>query len=266
MAKKRADVLLYEKGLVTSREKGKRLIMMGKVFIDTQRVDKPGERIDEDAEIYVKGDPIKYVSRGGLKLEKAMKEFQIDLKGKLAMDIGSSTGGFTDCMLQNGTRKVYAVDVGYGQLDWKLRNDERVVVMERTNIRHVDLDDIGEEVDFISIDVSFISLELVLPVASRLLKEDGSLVILIKPQFEAGRDKVGKNGIVRDKKVHLEVIEKIVDFSQTVDLAPKNLSYSPITGAKGNIEFILYLEKNEENMISNQTIKDIVDKAHKDLK
>lgn len=266
MAEKRADVLLYEKGLITSREKGKRLIMMGKVFIDTQRVDKPGERIDEDAEIYVKGDPIKYVSRGGLKLEKAMEEFSIDLEGKLAMDIGSSTGGFTDCMLQNGATKVYAVDVGYGQLDWKLRNDDRVVVMERTNIRHVDQEDIGEEIDFISIDVSFISLELVLPVASELLKEDGSLVVLIKPQFEAGRDKVGKNGIVRDSKIHIEVIEKIVEFAQTVDLAPRNLSYSPITGAKGNIEFILYLEKNKENRLTSEIIKNIVNKAHKDLK
>lgn len=266
MAKKRADVLLFEKGLTTSREKAKLLIMEGVVFIDTQRVNKPGEQIDEDAEIYVKGDPIKYVGRGGLKLEKAIDEFQIDLEGKLAMDIGSSTGGFTDCMLQNKISKVYAVDVGYGQLDWKLRNDDRVVVMERTNIRHVDIEDIGEYLDFISIDVSFISLELVLPVASSLLKEDGSLVALIKPQFEAGREKVGKKGIVRDKKIHIEVLEEIVDFAQTVNLGPEKLSYSPITGAKGNIEFILYLKKNSKNKISLETIEDLVNSAHRDLK
>ena len=267
MGTKRADVLLFEKGLVDSREKAKRIIMEGSAFIGTQRIDKPGEKINEDAELIVKGNPIKYVSRGGLKLEKAIEEFEgIELEGKTTMDIGSSTGGFTDCMLQNGAEKVFAVDVGYGQLDWKLRNDDRVVVMERTNIRNVTREDIGIEIDFTSIDVSFISLKLVLPVAKDLSREDAGILALVKPQFEAGREKVGKNGIVRDKKVHKEVLKEIIGFAAEIGLSSKDLSYSPITGAKGNIEFILHLKNNEEYEITEEEINKIVDLAHENLK
>ena len=205
MEKKRADVLLYEKGLVDSREKAKRIIMEGIVYVGNKRIDKPGEKLDLDSDIYIKDNPIIYVSRGGLKLEKAIKVFDLNLKDKIAIDIGASTGGFTDCMLQNGVKKVYAIDVGYGQLDWKIRQDPRVVVMERTNIRNVTEDHIGEIVDFISIDVSFISLKLVLPVAKKLIdRENGLIMALIKPQFEAGREKVGKKGLVRDKKFILK--------------------------------------------------------------
>jgi len=266
MSKVRADVLLFEKGLVDSREKAKRLIMEGSVFIGTQRVDKPGEKFDEDVEIYIKGNPIKYVSRGGLKLEKAMEKFNIDLNDNITMDIGASTGGFTDCMLQNKARKVFAVDVGYGQLDWKLRNHEDVVVMERTNIRNVTREDIIDIIDFISIDVSFISLELVLPVAYDLLSDNGGVVALIKPQFEAGKEKVGKNGIIRDKKVHVEVIEKVLKFSKELGFGIEGLDYSPITGAKGNIEFITYLKKGSEKNIDIKEIENIVDLAHLNLK
>ena len=213
--KKRVDILLVEKGLVESREKAKRIIMEGSVFVGNKRIDKPGEKLDEDVELVIKDNPLTYVSRGGLKLEKAIKLFNIDLFNKVAMDIGASTGGFTDCMLQNGVSKVFAVDVGYGQLDWRLRNDPRVIVMERTNIRNVTYEDINEKIDFITIDVSFISLKLVLPVAKSLLNEDGEVVALIKPQFEAGRDKVGKKGIVREKDTHCEVISSIVEFSRS---------------------------------------------------
>lgn len=265
MAKKRADVLLFEKGLVDSREKAKRLIMEGTVFIGTQRVDKPGESIDEEAELTVKTNPLIYVGRGGLKLEKAIDVFHLDLKEKIAIDIGSSTGGFTDCMLQSGASKVYAIDVGYNQLDWKLRNDDRVVVMERTNIRKVTKDHIDDDIDFISIDVSFISLELVLPVAAELLKETGEIVALIKPQFEAGKEKVGKKGIVRSKETHLEVINKVVEFANTIGLITNSLSYSPITGATGNIEFLAYLRKDGE-CVDEKLILDLVEEAHVELK
>lgn len=264
--KKRADVVLFEKGLVDSREKGKRVIMEGVVYLGTERVDKPGQKIDEEADIIVKKNPIKYVSRGGLKLEKSIEEFNLYLENKTCMDIGSSTGGFTDCMLRNGAKKVFAVDVGYGQLDWKLRNDDRVIVMERTNIRNVSMEDIGEEIDFISIDVSFISLELVLPVAKKLLNENGEISALIKPQFEAGREKVGKKGIVRDKSVHSEVVEKIVELSKELSLGVDGLSFSPITGATGNIEFLIYLKNNSKNTMTQSEIEDMVDKAHKSLK
>lgn len=260
--KKRADVLLFEKGLVESREKAKRIIMEGSVFVGTQRIDKPGEKLEEDVEITIKENPLTYVSRGGLKLEKAIDLFNIDLNEKVAMDIGASTGGFTDCMLQNGASKVFAVDVGYGQLDWKLRNDPRVVVMERTNIRNVTYDDIGEKIDFISIDVSFISLRLVLPVTKSLLKDNGEVIALIKPQFEAGRDKVGKKGIVREKKTHYEVIESVVEFSKELGFGIKGLSFSPITGATGNIEFLVYLVNNSGETIENKKILDIVEEAH----
>lgn len=265
MGKKRADVLLFEKGLVDSREKGKRVIMEGSVYIGTRRIDKPGEYIDEDEDIIVKTNPIIYVSRGGLKLEKAIKSFDLNLTDAIAMDIGASTGGFTDCMLKNNAKKVFAVDVGYGQLDWKLRNDPRVLVMERTNIRNVTKDNIGEKIDFISIDVSFISLTLVLPVAKDLLSEEGEIVALVKPQFEAGKDKVGKKGIVKDKKTHFEVIKKIAEFSKEIGLIANSLTFSPITGTTGNIEFLIYL-KNDGNCIDDDFILRTIEDAHNTLK
>lgn len=243
--KKRLDVILVEKGFFESREKAKASIMAGIVFVDEQKIDKAGEMISETANVEVRGNVCPYVSRGGLKLAKAVKEFQIDLKDKVCMDIGASTGGFTDCMLQNGAKKVFSVDVGYGQFAWKLRQDERVVCMERTNIRYVTKEDIGEELDFASIDVSFISLTKVLPVAFSLTKDCGEVVALIKPQFEAGREQVGKKGVVRDSNVHREVIEKVISFSNSIGFGVKNLSFSPIKGPEGNIEFLVYLYKGE---------------------
>lgn len=264
--KKRADVVLYEKGLVESREKAKRVIMEGTVFIGNERVSKPGDKIDEEANIYIKDNPIKYVSRGGLKLEKAIQEFGLNLEDSVAMDIGASTGGFTDCMLKEKASKVYAVDVGYGQLDWSLRQDPRVVVMERTNIRNITGEDLEDELDFISIDVSFISLKLVLPVAKSLMKDKAELIALIKPQFEAGREKVGKNGIVREKETHIEVIKSIVDFLEDIGLGPKQLSFSPITGAKGNIEFLIHAVNNGEALVDIDSINAVVELAHNSLK
>ncbi len=263
--KKRADVILFEKGLVESREKGKRVIMEGIVFVGTERIEKPGQKLDEDAEIRIKVNPNIYVSRGGLKLEKSIELFKLDLKDKVSMDIGASTGGFTDCMLKNGASKVFAIDVGYGQLDWKLRNDKRVVVMERTNIRHVESDEIGEPIDFISIDVSFISLKLVLPVAKKLLRDNGEIIALVKPQFEAGRENVGKRGIVRDKKIHYKVIKDTINYCVENKLSPYGLTYSPITGATGNIEFLIYLKNNLDNSIDDKEIMEIIEKAHKNL-
>ncbi|WMM26910.1 TlyA family RNA methyltransferase [Tissierella sp. MB52-C2] len=263
--KKRADIILYEKGLVDSREKGKRVIMEGSVFIGNQRIDKPGEKIDEDAEITIKENPNIYVSRGGLKLEKAVELFDLALENKVCMDIGSSTGGFTDCMLRKGASKSFAVDVGYGQLDWKLRNDPRVVVMERTNIRNVTKEDINEEIDFISIDVSFISLRLVLPVAKTLLSEDGQIIALIKPQFEAGKDKVGKKGIIRDKNIHFDVIKTVAEFSNEIGLGISGLTYSPITGATGNIEYLIYLKNNINDTIEEELIAKVIEEAHNTL-
>lgn len=265
MSKKRADLLLFEKGLVESREKGKRLIMEGVVFIGTKRIDKPGDSIDENEEITIKSNPLIYVSRGGLKLEKAIEYFNLELDNVIAMDIGASTGGFTDCMLKNGAVKVYALDVGYNQLDWKLRSDSRVVVMERTNIRNITKDDIKDDIDFISIDVSFISLRLVLPVAKDLLNENGQIVALIKPQFEAGREKVGKKGIVRDKDTHIEVINKIVEFCNEIGLVPSSLTFSPVTGATGNIEFLIYLKKHGTSF-GQELIQKTIDEAHNTLK
>lgn len=264
--KKRADQLLFDKGLVDSREKGKRVIMEGSVYVGTVRIDKPGEKIEETSDIKIYKNPLIYVSRGGLKLEKAMADFNINLEDTVAMDIGSSTGGFTDCMLQSGSRKVFAVDVGYGQLDWKLRNDPRVVVMERTNIRYVTSEDIGMPIDFISIDVSFISLKLVLPVAKSFLSAKGEIVALVKPQFEAGKGKVGKNGIVRERDIHFEVINGIVDFARSIDLVPCNLGFSPITGAKGNIEFLIHLKNKGEDNISEVEINNTIDEAYTNLK
>ena len=237
--KERLDVLLVQKGLAESREKAKTMIMEGNVFVDGQREDKAGTNFDTEAEIEVRGNTLKYVSRGGLKLEKAMKEFDISLEGMVCMDIGASTGGFTDCMLQNGAVKVYSVDVGYGQFAWKLRNDPRVVCMEKTNIRYVTPEDIADVLDFASVDVSFISLTKVLVPARELLRDGGRMVCLIKPQFEAGREKVGKKGVVRDPKVHEEVIHKVIDFALENGFSVHNLSYSPIKGPEGNIEYLV---------------------------
>ena len=242
--KERLDVILVKQGFASSREKAKALLMAGNVFVDGQREDKAGTAFDEGKiHIEVKGNSMKYVSRGGLKLEKAMEQFPIVLAHTVCMDIGASTGGFTDCMLQNGAERVYAVDVGHGQLAWKLRSDERVVCMERTNFRYVTPEDIGQKIDFASVDVSFISLTKILIPARNLLKPQGHMVGLIKPQFEAGRDKVGKKGVIRDSAVHEEVIRKVVDYSDLAGFAVKGLTYSPIKGPEGNIEYLIYLEK-----------------------
>lgn len=246
--KERLDVLLVNNNLAPSREKAKAIIMSGIVYVDGNKEDKAGATFRENVKIEIKGNTLKYVSRGGLKLEKAMKEFPIVLKDRICMDVGSSTGGFTDCMLQNNAKKVYAVDVGHGQLDWKLRNDERVVCMEKTNIRYVTPDDIDDTIDFASIDVSFISLTKVLTPVKELLTEDGEVVCLIKPQFEAGREKVGKKGVVRDKKVHEEVIEMVVDYARTIGFFPQDLSFSPVKGPEGNIEYLLHLSKKESDV------------------
>ena len=267
MAKIRLDVYLTEKGLTTSRERAKALIMAGHVYIKNQKCDKAGTMLDEnETEVEVRGEQLKYVSRGGLKLEKAMQEFPITLDGKVTMDIGASTGGFTDCMLQNGARKVYAVDVGYGQFAWKLRSDERVVNMERTNIRYVTPDDIGEPIDFASIDVSFISLKLVLPAAYNLLSPDGEIVALIKPQFEAGKGQVGKKGVVRDKNIHFDVIRGVLDFATENGFKLLGLSFSPIKGPEGNIEYLAYIRKSDEaEKITDEEILAIVEKSHENL-
>ena len=243
--KKRLDVLLVERGLAPSREKAKACIMAGEVYVQGQKEDKAGALFREEASIEVRGHALPYVSRGGLKLEKAMKTFRLSLEGLVCMDVGASTGGFTDCMLQNGAAKVYAVDVGYGQLHWKLRNDPRVICMEKTNIRYVLPEEIGEGVDFSSIDVSFISLEKVLPAVREILKDQGQVVCLIKPQFEAGREKVGKKGVVKDPAVHLEVIEKVTEAALRLGFVPLSLTYSPVKGPEGNIEYLLYLRKNQ---------------------
>lgn len=260
--KKRADVILYEKGLVDSREKGKRVIMEGAVFVGTLRIDKPGDKLDENVDITIKENPNIFVSRGGLKLEKAIGFFDLSLRDKVAMDIGSSTGGFTDCMLRNGASKVFAIDVGYGQLDWKLRNDPRVVVMERTNIRNVRPENIGETIDFISIDVSFISLKLVLPVAKSFLSEDSEILALIKPQFEAGKGKVGKKGIIKDKNIHFEVLKNTLDYCNEFGLGVVGLTYSPITGATGNIEFLVCLKNKALDFLGDEMIWKIIEEAH----
>ncbi len=246
MPKTRLDVLLVERGFVTSREKAKALIMAGDVFINGQREDKPGTSFQEDKikNIEVRGAAIPFVSRGGLKLDKAVKTFGLDFTGFTCMDIGASTGGFTDCMLQNGASKVYSVDVGHGQLDWKLRSDDRVVCMEKTNFRHLTRDQIDDDIDFASCDVSFISLDKILVPARKLLKDGAQMVVLIKPQFEAGRDKVGKKGVVRDKKVHEEVISRIMDFADMTGFEILHLDYSPIRGPEGNIEYLLHLSKD----------------------
>lgn len=245
--KERLDTLLVKQGFAASREKAKAILMAGNVFVDGQREDKPGTTFEESKiHIEVRGTELKYVSRGGLKLEKAMAEFPVALSQAVCMDIGASTGGFTDCMLQNGAKKVYAVDVGHGQLAWKLRNDDRVVCMEKTNFRYVVREDIGEKIDFASVDVSFISLTKILIPARNLLRSQGSMVCLIKPQFEAGRDKVGKKGVVRKPEVHEEVVHKVVDYADLVGFDVRGLTYSPIKGPEGNIEYLAYIVKKSE--------------------
>ena len=261
----RLDQYLVQHGLTQSRERAKALIMSGIVFVNEQKVDKAGEMIKEDAKVEVRGHDIGYVSRGGLKLEKAMKTFPITLEGKICADIGASTGGFTDCMLQNGAARVYAVDVGYGQLDWKLRNDPRVVCLERTNARYLDHEQVPDVLDFASIDVSFISLKLIFPALYSLLREGGEIACLIKPQFEAGPEKVGKKGVVRDPKVHLEVLENFLTHAKDNHFTVLGITYSPIRGPEGNIEYLGYLRKSVES----DTIPDLaalVDASHSELK
>jgi 23S rRNA (cytidine1920-2'-O)/16S rRNA (cytidine1409-2'-O)-methyltransferase len=265
-SKERLDLLLVKKGYFETREKAKASIMVGKVFIDNIRFDKCGEKVKETANIEIKGEPMPYVSRGGFKLEKAIKKFSIALDGKTCMDIGASTGGFTDCMLQNGASKVFAIDVGYGQFAWKLRTDERVVCMERTNIRYVKNEDIGEVADFASIDVSFISLKKVIPAVLPLLSSCGEVVALIKPQFEAGREKVGKKGVVRDPAVHQEVIEGIVQFLLKEGQNIIGIDYSPIKGPEGNIEYLVYFNKEKcSDTFDLNIIKNLVNNAHSEL-
>lgn len=243
--KKRLDILLTEKGFFESREKAKAVIMTGCVFVNNQKADKAGASFPEDAVIEVRGDSERYVSRGGYKLEKAMNVFPIDLDGKVTMDIGASTGGFTDCMLQNGAARVYAVDVGYGQLAWKLRNDPRVVNLERTNMRYVTAEQVPDPIDFFSADVAFISLRLILPAARAVCAEGARGVCLIKPQFEAGRESVGKNGVVRDIAVHIRVIQEIIDWCLDNGFSVLGLDYSPIKGPQGNIEYLIYIERSD---------------------
>ena len=266
--KERLDVLLVKRNLVESREKAKAIIMAGNVFVNGQREDKAGTTFDTEkkrVEIEIKGSTLKYVSRGGLKLEKAMNVFDVTVEGKVCMDIGSSTGGFTDCMLQNGAVKVFAVDVGHGQLAWKLRQDPRVICMEQTNIRYVTVDDIGEYLDFASVDVSFISLTKVLPAAYAMLRDGGEMVCLIKPQFEAGREKVGKKGVVREKSVHREVIEMVTDFVLANGFRVLNLDYSPVKGPEGNIEYLLHIRKEDPVEYDKDQIKAVVEAAHAEL-
>ena len=267
--KKRLDIMLVERALAPSREKAKAYIMAGDVYVDGQKEDKAGSMFAETVKIEVRGNTLPYVSRGGLKLEKAMKGFELSLENKVCMDVGASTGGFTDCMLQNGAVKVYSIDVGYGQLDWKLRNDPRVVCMEKTNIRYVLPENIQEPADFASIDVSFISLTKVLLPVRGLLTDSGEIVCLIKPQFEAGREKVGKKGVVRDPAVHREVIEKVRDYAIGIALEPCHLSFSPIKGPEGNIEYLLHLKKRPEGSVLTDSVGDmvaqVVKEAHGEL-
>ncbi|WP_337934158.1 TlyA family RNA methyltransferase [Enterocloster sp.] len=271
--KERLDVLLVKRNLAESREKAKALIMSGIVYVNGQKEDKAGTTFEETAPIEVRGSTLKYVSRGGLKLEKAMDRFGVRLDGKICMDVGASTGGFTDCMLQNGAVKVYSVDVGHGQLAWKLRNDERVVCMEKTNIRYVTPEDIADPIGFASIDVSFISLTKVLGSVKALLEDNGQIVCLIKPQFEAGREKVGKKGVVREPAVHLEVIDMVIDYALSIGFEALNLEFSPIKGPEGNIEYLLYLQKHPEDQEAEYAVrreaaadpKAVVAEAHQTL-
>ena len=265
--KKRIDILLTERNFFESRAKSQAMIMSGKILVNGQKIDKSGTLVDVDSNIEIIGEEMPFVSRGGFKLQKALDVFKIDLHGKICADIGASTGGFTDCMLQHGAAKVYAIDVGYGQLAWKLRNDKRVVNMERTNIRNVTRADIFDVLDFASIDVAFISLDKVLPVAFELLSEVGEVAALIKPQFEAGRDKVGKKGVVRDKKTHAEVLNYVLNFAQSLNFKICGLDFSPIKGPEGNIEYLTYLTKNLDATAIDfdKKISAVIDAAHDNL-
>ena len=266
--KERLDVLLVQRGMAASREKAKAMIMAGEILVDGEREDKAGSMFPDTVTITQKGRPLPYVSRGGLKLEKAMTHFGLDLTGKICMDVGASTGGFTDCKLQNGAIKVYAVDVGHGQLDWKLRNDERVVCMERTNIRYVTPEDIQEPVQFVSINVSFISLTKVLLPVRNLMEEGAEMTALIKPQFEAGREKVGKKGVVRDPAVHLEVIQTVISYAKSISFGVRHLEFSPIKGPEGNIEYLVHLVKLPEGTVEEEmqvSPEEVVRQAHETL-
>lgn len=264
--KTRLDVAVFEQGYAPSREKAKAIIMAGIVYVNNQKVDKAGFELKEGDVLEVRGKTLQYVSRGGLKLEKAMQEFPITLDGKICMDVGASTGGFTDCMLQNGAVKVYSVDVGYGQLAWKLRTDERVVNLERTNFRYATREQIPDEVDFASVDVSFISLKHILPNLNTLLAPDGQAVCLIKPQFEAGKEKVGKKGVVRDLNVHLEVVENVINLALENGFSVMGLQFSPIKGPEGNIEYLIYLNKSQEPVVSDDVnAKELVNMSHTEL-
>lgn len=265
-AKKRLDVLMVEQGLAPSREKAKALIMAGQVYWQEEKCDKAGMTLPEDAVLTLKGQGLKYVSRGGLKLEKGIREFGFDLSGCVCMDIGASTGGFTDCMLQNGAKRVYAIDVGYGQLAWSLRSDERVVNLERTNVRYLTREQVPEDIDFASVDVSFISLTLVLPVLFSWWKENGQALVLVKPQFEAGREKVGKKGVVRDPKVHLEVCQKIYRFCQEQQVAVEHVTFSPIKGPEGNIEYLFHLNRSPAaESVPETALETLVKQSHETL-
>ncbi len=264
--KLRLDSAIFEKGFCDSREKAKTLIMAGVVYVNNQKADKCGMTIKLDDIIEVRSNPLKYVSRGGLKLEKAMNEFPINLEGAICADIGASTGGFTDCMLQNGASKVYSIDVGYGQLAWKLRTDNRVVNLERTNFRYVSKEQIPDELDFASVDVSFISLSLIVPVMHTLMKDNAKAVCLIKPQFEAGKDKVGKKGVVRDKNVHIEVVDKTLELMLKTGFSVLGLTYSPIKGPEGNIEYLIFIEKsNSPEILPHFSAESVVLKSHEEL-
>ena len=264
--KTRLDVAVFEQGYAPSREKAKALIMAGIVYVNNQKVDKAGFELKEGDVLEVRGKTLQYVSRGGLKLEKAMQEFPITLEGKICMDVGASTGGFTDCMLQNGAVKVYSVDVGYGQLAWKLRIDERVVNLERTNFRYATREQIPDEIDFASVDVSFISLKHILPNLNTLLAPDGQAVCLIQPQFEAGKEKVGKKGVVRDLNVHLEVVENVINLAVENGFSVMGLQFSPIKGPEGNIEYLIYINKSANPIVSeNVNAKELVNMSHTEL-
>lgn len=267
-AKERLDTLLVELGHFDTREKARKNIMAGLIFVDNNRVDKPGEKVKRNSIIEIKGEAVPYASRGGLKLEKAIRTFNLELCNKVTMDVGASTGGFTDCMLKNGASKVFSIDVGYGQLAWELRTNPKVVCMERTNIRYVKPEDIGEEVDFVSVDVSFISLKLVVPAIKEILKKSGELITLIKPQFEAGRDKVGKKGVVREPEIHEEVLRDVIHYIIDKGFSISDLTYSPIKGPEGNIEYLAYFinDSRDETKDVDNIIKSVVGSSHIELK
>ena len=265
MKKERLDALLTAKGLFESRAKAQAAIMAGQILVNEQKIDKPGTQVPEDAAIRILGDKLPYVSRGGLKLEKALKIFPISVEGKVVADIGASTGGFTDCALQNGAAKVYAIDVGYGQLAWKLRSDERVVNMERTNVRYLEKEHLADMVDAATIDVAFISLDKVLPAVHKILKPEGFVIALIKPQFEAGKENVGKKGVVRDPKVHEAVINNVIAFAKNEGFGIAGLEFSPIKGPEGNIEYLLYLTLQADDAVDTAYVSELVSKSHGDL-